>query len=302
MNRSDVRSGTVRGNGYDLRYRMEGSGRPILVIGSALFYSRTFSRRLREQATLVFLDVRHFARPHDSCVTEDATFETYTRDIERARAAMGLEETVVLGPSHHGNLALEYAQRCPEAVTHLVLVGSTPTGVQATRQAGRRYWRERASRTRKRILQENRRALESKDDTAMTAAEAFVARYVADGPRYWYDPAYDASPLWRGVTPDMKAIRGFRSLLHEFDFAATMESVIAPVLVMAGHHDYVVPPTLWDDVLPDVERASYHLFERSGHTPQLEEPDAFDAVLLEWLRDTPASNPTSTDRSFEVYS
>jgi proline iminopeptidase len=300
MSRSTTRAGTVRVNGGDLRYRTEGSGPPILVLGSASYYPDTFSQTLREHAELVFLDVRHFARLDESFAIEDASLQTYARDIDQARVAMGLEGTAVLGHSHHGNLALEYTRMRPEAVTHLVLVGSTPTGVQATRLAGQRYWRERASRARKQRLMENLRALESRDIAAMSAGERYIARYVADGPRYWYDPAYDASSLWRGVPVNMPAIQQFRAVLEGHDFASTLERVSAPVLVMAGRHDYVVPPTLWDDTLPGGGHVSCHLFDRSGHTPQLEEPDVFDATLLEWLRDTPEATSCSTDESYEV--
>lgn len=297
MDRSTTRSGSVRVYGGDLHYRIEGSGPPILVLGSAAYYPDTFSQTLREHAELVFLDMRHFARLDESFAIEDVSLRTYIHDIDRARVAMGLERTAVLGHSHHGNLALEYARRRPEAVTHLVLVGSTPTGVPATRVAGQRYWCERASRARKQRLMENLRALESRDIAAMSAGERYVARYVADGPRYWYDPAYDASSLWRGVPLDMQAIQRFRVLLEEYDFDSAVERVSAPVLVMAGRHDYVVPPTLWEDVAPAGGQVSYHLFDRSGHTPQLEEPDVFDATLLEWLRDTPEATSYSTDES-----
>jgi pimeloyl-ACP methyl ester carboxylesterase len=48
---------------------------------------------------------------------------------------------------------------------------------------------------------------------------------------------------------------------------------------------YVVPHTLWDEVRPKLRNQTFHLFERSGHTPQLEEPELFDRVLLEWIQE-----------------
>jgi hypothetical protein len=67
----------------------------------------------------------------------------------------------------------------------------------------------------------------------------------------------------------------------------------APVLVVMGRHDYVVPPPLWDDALAGLGtgtgagHVTYRVLERSGHTPQLEEPGAFDELLLEWLWERP---------------
>ncbi|MEZ4587680.1 MAG: hypothetical protein R2909_14905 [Gemmatimonadales bacterium] len=53
-----------------------------------------------------------------------------------------------------------------------------------------------------------------------------------------------------------------------------------------GRFDFVVPPTLWDDQRSR-SSASAAVFERSGHTPQLEEPAGFDGRLAEWLATLP---------------
>lgn len=278
------RSGDVSVEGGSLRYTIEGSGPPILVLGSTTYYRRTFSLGLRLHATLVFVDVRHFGRLEPGYDPVGTSLETYAGDIERVRAEIGLGPAIVLGHSHHGNLALEYAGRHPDAVTHLVLVGSPPVGARATEEAGRAYWRSRASARRRRLLRAKRSALESSDVAGRSDAEAFVARYVADGPRYWCDPTFDASPLWKDVPVNMKAIGAFRGLFEDFDLESVRRALDEiPTLAVMGRHDYVVPPTLWEGVASPPERFSLHLFDRSGHTPQLEEPEMFDRTLLEWL-------------------
>jgi proline iminopeptidase len=50
-----------------------------------------------------------------------------------------------------------------------------------------------------------------------------------------------------------------------------------------GVNDFAVPHTLWSRVLPHVDNIAFRLLERSGHTPQLERPEEFDDVLLDWL-------------------
>jgi pimeloyl-ACP methyl ester carboxylesterase len=42
----------------------------------------------------------------------------------------------------------------------------------------------------------------------------------------------------------------------------------------------------WDAVLPRLPGVIHHRFDESGHTPQLEEPERLDDVLLGWLRET----------------
>ena len=40
---------------------------------------------------------------------------------------------------------------------------------------------------------------------------------------------------------------------------------------------------LWETAAPKLPRFTLHVFDRSGHTPQLEEPELFSRVLLEWI-------------------
>ena len=51
-----------------------------------------------------------------------------------------------------------------------------------------------------------------------------------------------------------------------------------------GKHDYMVPNIQWDTEIEKLPKLSYQLFEKSGHTPQLEEPDEFDKKLIQWIK------------------
>lgn len=276
--------GSTRVNGAVLRYTVEGRGVPVLVIGSAVYYPRTFSRQLRDVCRLGFMDVRHFAETDDSFSPERMTLNTYIDDIEHVRVEVGFERAVVVGHSHHGNLALEYAKRYPSKVSHVVLLGSPPCDVKGTLAGANEYWASHASEARKAVLRENWARLRSGKLEAMAPKDAFMARYIADGPKYWYDPTYDASPLWLGMPVNMDLVAVFRSFVAQYELLWNPTLLRAPVLVVMGRHDYVVPHVLWDTVLPRLQHVSFHLFDQSGHTPQLEQQTLFDQVFLEWLR------------------
>jgi proline iminopeptidase len=295
-----ARRGSIQAGASTLRYRVEGAGTPILVPGSSTYYPRTFSRHLRDVLALAFVDLRHFAEttlgdPGDpgAPVARAAagTLDTYLEDMDHLRDAVGFDRCVVLGHSHHGCLALEYAKRYPERVSHVVMVGAPPVGVRATMEAGEAYWGDHASDERKAALRRSQDALPPDVLATLSPEEAVVARYVADGPRYWHDPTYDASWLWRDVPMDMDALAAFKELFASYEVAWDPARLQAPVLVVMGRHDYVVPPPLWDVALTGLGDVTYRVLEGSGHTPQLEEPGAFDELLLEWLweRPTPAA-------------
>lgn len=278
-------SGSVSVDGAVLRYVVEGSGVPALVIGSAIYYPRTFSRRLREALCMAFLDVRHFAETDASVAPDRITLDTYTDDIEAVRRKLGFQQGVVIGHSHNGNLALEYAKRFPSRVSHVVLIGSPPLEVSRTIAAAKAYWEDHASEHRKAALRDNRTAVDRGVLATLAPKDAYVVEYVADGPKYWYDTAYDASSLWHGVPVNLDIIKVFRSFFaNGYQLAWDPELLKAPVLVVMGLHDFAVPPTLWDEVRPQLRNLAFHVFDKSGHTPQLEEPERFDRVLLEWIR------------------
>ena len=56
--------------GIDFSYIREGSGKPILVLGSAVYYSKAFSSKLREHFELIFVDLRHFIGSYEPAEEE----------------------------------------------------------------------------------------------------------------------------------------------------------------------------------------------------------------------------------------
>ncbi|WP_018234058.1 alpha/beta fold hydrolase [Thioalkalivibrio thiocyanodenitrificans] len=277
------RSGTVEVGGARLRYVVEGRGTAVLVVGSCVYYPRTFSRRLGASCRLACSDLRHFAAGGGPGDAQRITLRTYAQDIDAVRAALGFERAVLVGHSHHGNVALEYAARFPQRVSHVVLVGTPPCDVQQTITAGDAYWEAHASDARKAVLRRNLTALRAGASEGASPGEDFVSRYVAEGPRYWCDPAYDAAWLWRDVPINMPMLRVFRDFFSNYSLSASWPESGTPVLVIMGRHDYVVPHVLWDGIRSTLPDLSFRLFEHSGHTPQLEEPVLFDGVFMKWL-------------------
>lgn len=272
--------------GAVLRYLIRGRGLPALVVGSSIYYPRTFSEGIDDALQLHFVDARHFAHQVGPVDPARPVLERYIMDIETARDYLGLQRVVLIGHSHHGNLACAYARRFPDRVSHLVLIGSPPGNVETTVRAAEGYWEGHASHRRKAMLHRRRKALHS---ATSAPPPSYVAQYVADAPKYWYRPDYDAAHLWDGVPVHLPEIERFRGC---FTGAYSLVGKGLPqgvsMLVVMGRHDYAVPHVLWEQLLPMLDgRLSYELFARSGHTPQLEQARRFEDVLLAWLRRQP---------------
>ncbi len=283
--KAEESSGIVTVEGAKLNYIIEGSGIPCIVIGSSIYYPRTFSQELRKHFKFIFLDLRHFVPSDETFEIDNITLDTYSDDIDQVRKALGLNKICILGHSIHSLLAFEYACKYPENTSHVIMIGIYPCGLAKGSRASDEFWELDASDERKMILKKNWENINEEAMKNLSPSEAFIKTYVTNGPKYWHDPTYDCSWIWEGVEVNMDVINHlFSAIFNEYDITESFPRIKSPVFLALGRYDYVVPYTLWDDVKEDFPNLSYNLFEKSSHTPQLEEQEIFDKKLIDWIK------------------
>jgi proline iminopeptidase len=268
--RADADSGTIISGGFRLGYRIEGTGRPAIVIGSAVYYPRVFSQGLRKHLRLVFLDHRGFAPAPPGIVDKSAfALDKLVDDVERARQELGLGKIAVIGHSGHAFMALEYAKKYPANVSHVIMIGIAPDLSVSSWLAAGRHWQESASPERKAALQDNVRRMPDAVLEKLPSRERFVKRYVRDGPRAWYDPHFDASPLWAGVEINVEMFEYvWGQVFRDIEITRGLSGFDRPVFLALGRCDFIVaPPSSWDRIRPKFKDLTVGVFDRSGHTP-----------------------------------
>ncbi len=74
----------------------------------------------------------------------------------------------------------------------------------------------------------------------------------------------------------------YGTIFNNYTMFNNIESASVPTLVLLGKYDYAIPPDLWkkDSSITNID---IHIFEKSGHTPQLEESKKFNTKVIEWL-------------------
>lgn len=278
-------SGSVAVEGAKLRYVIEGTGTPTIVIGSVIYYPRTFSARLREHLKLIFMDTKIFMPTYIATNIKELTMESIINDVEDVRKALGFEKIAVMGHSMFALVALEYAKKYPERTSHVIMIAMSPHFNDTTFKSGSEYWESQASDERKKLWEQNQKELTDEVLSSVTPSEAFIMRYVADGPRRWSNPTYDASWLWEGVEINMDLINHYLGVVfREYDIKPGLDRTSMPVFLAVGWHDYGIPYYLWDEFKPQMPTLSFHLFENSGHHPMLEEQELFDKKLIDWIK------------------
>ncbi|MBC6492997.1 alpha/beta fold hydrolase [Flavihumibacter stibioxidans] len=277
------RTGAVEIDGFHLNYSIEGEGQPILVVGSMLYYSRTFAAELKEKFRFIFIDHRGFVPPpRPEPGLEAYGLDRILDDIETIRRKLQLQDFIILGHSGHAFMALEYAKKYPGNVKGVVLVAVSPSYSTENHALADLFFDTLANADRKKKLSESMASL-----PAMIEADPdhrFVSYCLAAGPKSWMDADFDASPLWEGIYTNMPMIDFMWGIVfRDIDITENLDRFDKPVLLILGKYDFLTgPPELWEGPSKKFKELTIEIFENSAHCPQYEESKLFEQVLLEW--------------------
>ncbi|MUH01169.1 alpha/beta fold hydrolase [Scytonema sp. UIC 10036] len=275
--------GQVNSNGFQFQYILEGDGTPAIVIGSSLYYSRTFSNNLRNSLKLVFVDHRGFSPPYDCKDITQFQLDILVDDIELVRKELGFEKIIIIGHSGHAFMALEYAKKYPANVSYAVMICGAPSYSHEAHKASVRYLNDSVCPDRKAVLAKNLARLPQEIEAA--PEKSFITFCLLMGPKSWFDYNYDATKLWEDVEVNMTMFDYvWGEVFRDIDITKNLDKLQAPVLLALGRYDYLVPPPyLWEPIRDKFPNLTIRIFEKSSHAPHFEEPELFDRELLNWL-------------------
>lgn len=275
-------SGYIEVDGSQLNFQIKGEGRACLVIGSSVYYPKTFSGDIGKQLKMYFVDMKWFAEKYKAENLDLVNIQSIVQDVEEIRQKLELDKPLILGHSIHGTIAAEYVKKHADKVSGLIVIGSPcEWGNSTYDKKAAELWKT-ASDVRKKVQEENWGKIDELD--RLTGQEKASAQYNSLSPKYWYDPYYDASWLWDGMTVHPNVTEHlFAQVFLNYNMFDPAVSISVPVFVGLGKYDYVIPYTLWQLEYSTISKFTLVLFENSGHTPQLEESELFNRKIIEWL-------------------
>jgi proline iminopeptidase len=271
--------GTVVVEGAELPYRIVGRGRPCIVYGSTLLYGNTYSSRLATELRCVHFTGRVFLPDAQRRGGVPHGILEAVADIEAVRTQLGLDSIVVMGNSIVGLVAMAYAAAYPQHTAFAVSVAGPPS-VPFASDSAQAYRQREMSPARVAVHEASRAKLDSIQ--AAHPGRGFIPAYIANGALYWADSTYDATGIFEGVQVNDTLFYDLQRT--PFAWAEDAPPVSVPIFVALGRHDYVVAPNVWSGVGTPFTDLTIHVFERAGHWPHFEDPVAFDAALLTWVR------------------
>jgi pimeloyl-ACP methyl ester carboxylesterase len=258
-----------------------GRGYPLLLMHGGPSADHTTMlpfRRLADRFTLVFYDHRCNGRSLGAPVSS-MTWENLAADADALRQELGFDKWAVLGHSFGGHVALEYALRYPDSLSHLVLLDTGGDGHWARENApkvlaDRGYSPEKVELVRRWFNGE------------FTPKEYFrILLRIGDAyshhPSLWLTLGELLHGGWRWKPRPETMLFAGRHLLKGWTVMHRLGEITVPTLVMAGRDDFVFPPECQRELVAGIPDARLRIIERAGHNPHVEQP----AEVMQAIRD-----------------
>lgn len=276
--------GYVLADNARLYHRTLGEGRPIIVLhggpGFDHHYLRPELDRLADSFRLIYYDQRGCGRSAEGVEPIEVSIDSEIDDLDSVRRHFALDSVAVLGHSWGGVLAMEYATRHPDRVSHLILVNTAPASAED--------WR---------AFRQHLLGLRSASDIdrmhELKASARFQAGDLeaeAEYNRIHFSPTLREPERLEQVIGRMRAhfteegvlkARALEERLSEdtwgsdgWDLIPELRELDTPTLVLHGEYDFI-PVALAANIAHAMPRARLVVLPECGHFAYLESPDTF---------------------------
>lgn len=237
-------------------------------------------RQLADRFTLVFYDHRCNGRSVGAPVTS-MTWENLTADADALRQRLGFEKWAVLGHSFGGSVALEYALRYPESLSHLILLDT----------GGDSYWGQKNAPEllAKRGFSRRKVELARRWFNGQVPPWQFLPTLMRLGGAY--DPHTSFASAVRLMLEERRsklrpqaAIFYFGQMVKGWTVMDRLGEIKVPTLVMAGRDDFVFPPESQGQLAAGIPGARLEIIEHAGHNPHDEQTAAVMEAVMNFIQ------------------
>lgn len=268
--------GHITVDGLDYWVDRYGQGPPVMLLHGFTGSRSTWYdlvRLIEEEFTTYSVDHIGHGRTASPAAVDRYRMDRAVDDLVEVMRALGHQQATWVGYSLGGRTALQVAARHPEAVSALVLLGASP-GL----------------------------ATEAEREARIQGDEGLAQMIEGQGLEAFVDH-WASIPLWASqethlTAPQREALRQQRMAQRGVGLANSLRGmgtgsqtwlgdrladIHVPVLLTAGSLDtkYVGIAREMSAALPE---ATLRIIEDAGHAAHLEQPEAFNSTVLEFLR------------------
>jgi proline iminopeptidase len=261
--------------------RGQGTGTPLIIANGGPGFDHAYLHcsdawdRLAAGRKVVFYDQRGNGRSGDLKEGESCTLLDEIADLDALRQKIGAEKFDLLGHSWGGYLAMSYAARHPERIERLIIADSAAPKIQDTAFLFNKIFPETTSRQDAMAFAE---ALGDPEAVAASLHEYMTMIYFNPEVRD-REVARSAAFVYK-----QKVNRMLWTEAQNYDLNPELGKYKFPTLVITGRYDFNVAPSVAYGIHRAVPNSEFAVFEKSGHLPFCEEPDAFVTRVDSFLR------------------
>lgn len=262
-------------NGARLWYEETGSGPTVTLVHAGIADHRQWDEQVPALAPyyrVIRFDMRGFG---ESEIHPGAA--SLAEDIGGVLDALGVERTALMGCSMGGAAAIDFTVTHPERVGALITVGSGLSGANHDDAP-------------------EQQALFAEGEEAQKAGDA--ARLNEIEARIWCDgfarSAEQVKPSVRQRFLEMNTNNNRRYLAGDWEgvefspldppASTRLGTITAPTLVIVGSGDVAGVLATADDIANGVPGARKVVMRGLGHVPNMDEPEEFNRIILDFLR------------------
>ncbi len=281
-------------NGAKLWVVSFGEGDPLFLIaggpGGSHYGLRSFDS-LSTTNTLVYFDAFGRGKSDTASDVTEYTLERDIEDFEELRKVMGFEKINILGHSYGGVVAQGYAIKYSQNVSHLILANSFHSFLmwQANDDNCNHEIKTNYPEVWEELMEVRKKGAVSSDkvhyDIYSKVPYGFLYAYNPDKfvnrGRKPYPNSLNRKLYYQMVGKDGDFIVG--NDIGNFDFRKDLKNLEMPILIIAGRYDRVAVPKMMVQFKEYCPQAQFVMFEKSGHNPQVEEPEKEFAIIREFL-------------------
>ena len=284
-------------NGAKLYAVTVGTGNPIIVIpggpgGNHLPYRNMDSLTVNSNIQMIYLDAFGRGKSDTAKTVKEYTLERDIEDIEGLRIAMHLDKISLFGHSYGSVVAQGYAIKYGQHLSHLIIANGFHSYVM---------WQENDDNSNHEIktnypevwdtlMKVREQGTISSDDIHQEiygrVPYGFLyaynpSKFTGGGSGKPYPNPFNSKLYYQMVGKDGDFIVG--NDIGNFDFRKQLKNLKMPVLIIAGRFDRVAVPWMQVKYKEYCPQAQFVMFERSGHNPQVEEPQKEFKIIREFM-------------------
>lgn len=259
-------------NGTRLWYESAGAGPPLVLIHGSPLDARMWDRQFADFSSH-FRVVRYDVRGYGQSAVPDQTAYRHEEDLAALLEFLGIARASILGQSMGGRLALDFALAYPQAVSALVLVGSSLSGFTWT---------------------EDLDALETEISDAIQQQDLTQARKIMLG-RHWFQLTRPQSSVQIAIARMIQDYSGWHWLHHDPVLPPhppaylRLDELHVPALVMVGEHDHSDIHRVATEIAGRCLQAQTRITPGVGHMLNMEDPVTFHRETVAFLTEYPKS-------------